>query len=68
MARDDKKDTNKPASAPVVAVRYIGDGAFWPGIPARDLTREEWDALEPEHREQILAHKLYEEVGTYAIT
>lgn len=33
------------------AVRYIGDGAWLPGVPARDLSAEEWEL----YRETILA-------------
>lgn len=32
-------------------VRYIGDGAWLPGVPARDLSTEEWE----QYKDTILA-------------
>ena len=26
-------------------VKYIGNGHFWPGVPARDLQNGEWEAI-----------------------
>jgi hypothetical protein len=40
--------------------RYTGDGAFFDGVPARDLTREEWDAVPRVIRDAIVSSKLYE--------
>jgi hypothetical protein len=45
----------------MVKWKYVGDGSFVPGIPARDLTDEE----SKEYDEQIiLACNLYEKVVT----
>ena len=32
-------------------IEYIGDGAYLPGVPARDLTEKEWN----HHKRAILA-------------
>lgn len=37
---------------------YVGFGDFVPGVPARDLTQEEWDALSDEAR--AVAEALYQ--------
>lgn len=44
----------------VVAVFYIGFGAFWPGVPARDLTAGEWSALDEETQATLLRLNLYQ--------
>lgn len=36
-------------------VKYTGSGASYPGIPARDMTQEEYRALTAE-QEKIVAH------------
>lgn len=38
---------------------YVGAGAFIHGVPARDLTGEEWDALDIETQRVALARSLY---------
>jgi len=35
-------------------VRYVGQGHFFQGVPARDLTDDEWDAL-PIHKQRRFA-------------
>jgi hypothetical protein len=42
------------------ARRYVGAGAFVPGIPARDLDGDEWAALDPSLREAAEMGGLYE--------
>lgn len=37
--------------------KYRGDGSFYQGIPARDLSEQEWAALSPDDRE--MAADLY---------
>jgi hypothetical protein len=45
---------------PVGAAIYLGAGeVFIGGVPARNLTLEEWDALTPELRRQCLATNVY---------
>ena len=39
--------------------RYIGNGAFWPGVPARDLQNGEWEAIDEDIRTILLNFKLY---------
>jgi len=41
-------------------IRYLG-GGFLHGIPARDLTVDEWQALSDEQRETAVASGLYQE-------
>ena len=38
---------------------YMGGGAFVMGIPARDITVEEWDAMPPETQTAIAQCGLY---------
>jgi hypothetical protein len=41
-----------PKKTPVILpMRYIGNGAFVSGVPARDLSAAEWLALTEEQRE-----------------
>lgn len=41
-------------------IRYTGDGAAYvEGIPARDLTRAEWDRIRPDLQALALATGLY---------
>jgi hypothetical protein len=42
-----------------VKFKYIGDG-YLPGIPARDLTDEDIEALTPEQRKDVKAAAIYE--------
>ena len=43
---------------------YIApNGEFIPGIPARDLTAEEWDAIDPEIRKGLVENGVYAEQG-----
>lgn len=46
--------TTKPRMLPVI---YIGNGAQFIGVPARDMSLEEWELLPAELREQ--AKSLY---------
>ena len=42
------------------AVRYRGDGSeHFHGIPAADMTEEEFDALTPEQKATVAGSKLY---------
>ena len=47
-----------------VHVRYVGDGKqYFIGVPARDLTKEEYDRLDPLARRNVDASDLYERAG-----
>lgn len=39
---------------------YIGAGDYLTGVPARDMTREEWEELTAEQRETALRLDLYQ--------
>jgi len=39
---------------------YVGAGRFILGVPARDLTAQEWDALPPETQELAMREKIYQ--------
>lgn len=41
---------------------YVGGGNYTDGVPARDLKREEWEALSEELRALALSLNLYEQV------
>lgn len=41
-------------------IKYIGNGDYVMGIPARNLTVEEWESLPEETRQALMAQKLYE--------
>lgn len=43
-----------------VKATYIGSGAFVMGIPARDISVEEWDAMSTETQAAIARCGLYE--------
>ncbi len=38
----------------------IGNGKFFSGVPAHDLTKDEWDALPNEIREALLRERVFE--------
>ena len=48
------------------AVKFKGGGHFL-GIPARDLSEEEWTALGKPTRQALLASGLYEECAAAAV-
>ncbi len=41
-------------------IRYRGDGAFILGVPARDLTEDEFSALPDDVRKQVVNSGLYD--------
>jgi hypothetical protein len=43
-----------------MAIKYVGDGEFLSGIPARDLTEAEWESLSKEQQKAALNSGLYE--------
>jgi len=52
--------TKKEKSAETF-VRYVGNGKqFFIGVDTRDLTKDEFDALEPLRQRDVLASPLYE--------
>jgi len=44
-------------------VIYIGQGYFLGGVPARDLTAEEWSKLDKDIQKRAIALGLYEVVA-----
>lgn len=42
-----------------VVVTYVGDGDFITGIPRRDITASEWQALTQAQRDAVLDSKIY---------
>lgn len=61
MAEAETTDNRQPT--PDIAVRYVGEGKFLPGIPARDLSVDEWAALSDEVRGVCLSEGMYAPVG-----
>lgn len=51
---------NQSDTAPVAYMRYVGGGDFLQGLPTRDLTRAEWDAINTDTQALVLALGLYE--------
>ncbi len=46
----------------MIKAKYIGAGEFYEGVPARDLSNEEYAALTDEQRRLVNSGKLYERV------
>lgn len=44
----------------MIVVRYVGDGAFYNGVPARDLTEADLAALSDEQRAAVETDVIYE--------
>ena len=40
--------------------KYIGGGDFLNGVPARDMSADEWEALDPEQQKQAVKLGLFE--------
>lgn len=45
-------------------IKYVGKGSFLIGVPGRDMTVEEWEALDEELRELAVSLGLYEVRGS----
>ena len=43
-----------------IYARYVGGGDFVPGVPMRDMTLAEWEAVSEELRALVLALGLYQ--------
>jgi hypothetical protein len=41
-------------------VRFVGGDAYLPGVPAVDMSREDWEALDADLRANALQLELYE--------
>lgn len=41
-------------------VKYTGNGAYFVGVPARDLTEEEWQKLDENERAVLVKRGLYQ--------
>lgn len=58
-----KNEVNAGTDDAVIAesdvIRYIGEGAYVPGIPARNLSGAEWNELLVATRRALLAQNLY---------
>lgn len=46
------------------AIYIASNGEFIPGIPARDLTSEEWEAIDPKLRASLVKAGVYKEQGS----
>lgn len=42
-----------------IKAEYTGNGAFYRGIPARDLTVEEWEALDKDSQDMLKKSSIY---------
>lgn len=48
------------ANGTAIAVLYIGVDAYLYGVPARDMTADEWGAIAPELQQTAMALGLYQ--------
>ena len=56
-----KTQQKQDEAQPAIHVRYVGNGRqYFIGVPARDLTREEFDGLNAIDRRDVLAGTIYE--------
>lgn len=60
MAKKSNETTAQPdTQSDGVVVRYTGEGSYITGVPARDLTLEEWEAFPAPLRSAMVAQGLY---------
>lgn len=59
---DDQVNENDTSGPTGPVMRYIGNGNRWPTVPARDLSADEWAALDAEMQALVISLKLYEPV------
>lgn len=60
----DKTPTeDKSEKAPTVIYKYDGSGDYVQGIPARDLTKDDVDALSDEQKADLSKSRLYKKGG-----
>lgn len=43
-----------------IIAKYVGDGAFLAGVPARDLEDGDWARLDDARRDLVISSSLYE--------
>lgn len=43
-----------------IRAKYVGEGQFYPGLPADDITDEVWGTLTKEQRDLVRASSIYE--------
>jgi hypothetical protein len=49
------------AEKPKIVVRFLGGNErFWTGVPARDMTAEDWGKVDTETQNTLIEIKLYE--------
>lgn len=54
-----EQENPQPAPAPAPFARYVGFPAYWDDIPARDLSREQWETLTEEQQTRALTSGLF---------
>lgn len=57
--RDEKTETKAAATV----FKYVGDGTYLQGVPARDLTKEDVDQLSDEQKSDVTKSGLYKKGG-----
>jgi hypothetical protein len=50
---------NKSEKAQTVVYKYDGNGDYFHGVPPRDLTKDDFDALTDEQKESVTKGALY---------
>lgn len=59
----ENKAAKTKTEAPAVAYRYRGNGDHFVGIPPRDLTQDEFDALSDADKANVTESSVYEKGG-----
>lgn len=57
------KEAKTKTEAPAIAYRYVGSGEHFVGIPMRDLTKDEYDALTDEQKSDVTKSGYYKKGG-----
>jgi hypothetical protein len=56
-------ETRTKSEASGAVYKYVGGGSYFHGVPPRDLTKEDLDALTDEQKENVTRGALYRKGG-----
>lgn len=62
--KDPETTPETKSEAKAVTYKYVGNGDYLFGVPARDLTKDEFDALNDEQKDAVKKSGVYEKGGT----
>jgi len=63
MDKEPSENKATKTEAPATAYRYVGNGDHFAGIPMRDLSKEEFEALTDEQKADVTKSGLYKKGG-----